>query len=67
MLITDLLAEAARIRGGCTSVPDISEEGKELVISEKISDEFSAQGICDIKKRWAMRRRNVRQSDRRLK
>ncbi|KAM7464633.1 hypothetical protein LguiA_032754 [Lonicera macranthoides] len=52
MLITDLLAEAGRIREGSTSVPDISE-GKELVKSEKILDEFSAHGICDIKRRWA--------------
>ncbi|XP_059448599.1 uncharacterized protein LOC132179832 [Corylus avellana] len=63
MLINDLLAEAARIRGGFG--PESSE--KELVISKGMSDERGIDdNICDIKERWALHRRNAKQCHRRL-
>lgn len=49
MLITDLLAEAARIR-------------QESCTSEEKSIEHEQGDPCDIKKRWAMRRKNARLS-----
>ncbi|KAJ9708909.1 hypothetical protein PVL29_000754 [Vitis rotundifolia] len=55
MLINDLLAEAARIRG-------ISEPKKSVgEPSEQTSYERQVDEVCDIKERWALRRRNGKQ------
>lgn len=55
MLINDLLAEAARIRG-------ISEPKKSVgEPSEQTSYEHQVDEVCDIKERWALRRRNGKQ------
>uniref|UniRef100_A0A5B7BHD4 DUF220 domain-containing protein n=1 Tax=Davidia involucrata TaxID=16924 RepID=A0A5B7BHD4_DAVIN len=62
MLINDLVAEAARIRG----VLDSKNSNKDLGVSRGISDKHDVDKICDIKERWAMRRRNVKRCHRRL-
>lgn len=55
MLINDLLAEAARIRG-------ISEPKKSVGEPfEQTSYEHQVDEVCDIKERWALRRRNGKQ------
>lgn len=59
MLINDLLAEAARIRGSSDSKSTTGETTKVE------SDEFQMDQILDIKKRWALRRKNAKQSRRR--
>lgn len=60
MLINDLLAEAARIRGFS------STNTIEHVISEKIYDKCQIDELGDIKERWTMRRKISRQSSKRL-
>lgn len=62
MLVTDLLAEAARIRGGFS--PERSD--KELEISKEMLDESFIHNTYDIKERWALRRRTAKQCHRRL-
>lgn len=57
MLINDLLAEAARIRGGSDSKSTTGE------LPKVESDEMDQ--ILDIKKRWALRRKNAKQLRRR--
>ncbi|CAK9158175.1 unnamed protein product [Ilex paraguariensis] len=57
MLIYDLLAEAARIRG----VYSTENSKGELGVSEGLSDECQVNKLCDIKERWALRRRNAKQ------
>jgi hypothetical protein len=59
MLITDLLAEAARLRGLSTSASQVEEPAE----PDTVLDEFCS---CDIKERWAMRRRNARSTIRRF-
>ncbi|KAG5522177.1 hypothetical protein RHGRI_034382 [Rhododendron griersonianum] len=59
MLINDLLAEAARIRGSSDSKSTTGETTKVE------SDEFQMDQMLDIKKRWALRRKNAKQSRRR--
>lgn len=56
MLINDLLAEAARIRG------DLAPQNfnKEFQISEGITH-AGVDNIYDIKERWALRRRSAKQ------
>ncbi|XP_017225549.1 uncharacterized protein LOC108201771 [Daucus carota subsp. sativus] len=61
MLINDLLAEAARIRGFSSN-----ENTIEHVISEKIYDKCQLDELSDIKERWTMRRKISRQSNKRL-
>lgn len=63
MLINDLLAEAARIRG---VVPDSKNSMDEVGILAGISDEREVDELCDIKERWARRRKNGRQGLRKL-
>ncbi|XP_024023876.1 uncharacterized protein LOC21410369 [Morus notabilis] len=60
MLINDLRAEAARIRG------DLGPEksNKEFELSEDLLSEID--NVSDIKKRWALRRSNAKQCHRRL-
>lgn len=60
MLINDLVAEAARIRG------DLAPENlnKEFQISEGIIH-TQVDTILDIKERWALRRRSAKQCHRR--
>ncbi|KAK3041796.1 hypothetical protein RJ639_000312 [Escallonia herrerae] len=60
MLITDLLAEAARIRG-VTETLNSLDGLPENKLMERPLDE-----TCDIKEKWALRRRNARQHRRRL-
>lgn len=60
MLINDLLAEAARIRG----VSDTENSGDHRMLG-KIFDERKVDELYDIKERWALRRRNARQCHRR--
>ncbi|XP_022776106.1 uncharacterized protein LOC111317873 isoform X1 [Durio zibethinus] len=64
MLINDLLAEAARLTGGC----DTENSNKELRLSEEISYHHHHQDeqIYDIKERWNLRRRNVKQHRKKL-
>ncbi|KAG2707572.1 hypothetical protein I3760_05G153300 [Carya illinoinensis] len=63
MLINDLLAEAARIRGDFCP----EKSGKELETSKEKFDECLAHNnMCDIKERWALHRRNAKQGQRRL-
>ncbi|XP_034685417.1 uncharacterized protein LOC117914269 [Vitis riparia] len=54
MLINDLLAEAARIRG-------ISEPKKSVGEPSEQTYEHQVDEVCDIKERWALRRRNGKQ------
>lgn len=61
MLINDLLAEAARIRGFPSN-----ENSVEHVKSEKIYDKCQLDELSDIKERWTMRRKFSRQSNKRL-
>lgn len=61
MLINDLLAETARIRG-VSSSDSITEQ----VLSEKILDKFSVDELRDIKERWELRRKSARQRGKRL-
>lgn len=58
MLISDLLAEAARIRGN-SDESDAKTTTREITKVE--SDEFHMDQILDIKKRWALRRKNAKQ------
>ncbi|KAK9276096.1 hypothetical protein L1049_005627 [Liquidambar formosana] len=62
MLINDLLAEAARIKG----VSEMRNRNEEIGIPRGISDERQMDEIYDIKERWALRRRNARQCHRSL-
>lgn len=55
MLINDLLAEAARIRGVSEPKKSVGEP------SEQTSYEHQVDEVCDIKERWALRRRNGKQ------
>lgn len=60
MIVGDLVAEAARIRGsGNGEVPEPSEKPSQENNGEDIS-------FTDIKERWALRRRNTKHSRRRL-
>lgn len=59
MIINDLVAEAARIRGFSSTEVSQAPSGS----SEEIFDEGKAS--FDIKKRWALRRRNAKHSRRR--
>ena len=59
MLINDLLAEASRIRGDLG--PQKSD--KEIEPSRATLDEIDS--VTDIKRRWALRRRNAKQHKRR--
>ncbi|XP_057949043.1 uncharacterized protein LOC131144422 isoform X1 [Malania oleifera] len=61
MLINDLLAEAARIRG-CN---DIRNSDAELGASEDVSGDLPVEEICNIKERWALHRRNAKKHRRR--
>lgn len=61
MLINDLLAEAARIRGFSNNENSVEHEK-----SEKIYDTFQLDELSDIKERWAMRRKISRQFNKRL-
>lgn len=61
MLINDLVAETARIRG-ISDTNNSAEHG----ISDKIFDACQVDELCDIKERWTMRRRIARQCHRRL-
>ncbi|XP_073299811.1 uncharacterized protein [Primulina huaijiensis] len=60
MLIHDLLAEADRIRQD----PSSRVEGLDLFDGK--TGEYGVDGLCDIKERWAMRRKNSRRCQRRL-
>ncbi|KAK7361852.1 hypothetical protein VNO77_03937 [Canavalia gladiata] len=62
MLITDLLAETARIRGGYEAEMSMGEElqGKPCKNVELVAKTH------DIKERWIIRRKNAKQSHRRL-
>lgn len=60
MLINDLLAEAARIRGELNP----EKSGNEVEMSEEVLN--PADSIPNIKERWAMHRRNAKQCHRRL-
>ncbi|XWS22607.1 hypothetical protein CRYUN_Cryun29cG0050700 [Craigia yunnanensis] len=62
MLINDLLAEAARLKGSC----DSENSNKELRLSEEINDHHQLEQICDIKERWNLRRRNAKQHCKKL-
>ncbi|XP_030545018.1 uncharacterized protein LOC115751307 isoform X2 [Rhodamnia argentea] len=61
MLITDLLAETTRIRGGF----DPAKSGDNHESSNEAFDK-QLEETSDIKKRWALRRRSMRQRDRRV-
>ncbi|KAL8157089.1 hypothetical protein AgCh_001979 [Apium graveolens] len=61
MLINDLLAEAARIRGFSDN-----ENSVEHVKSENLYDKCRLDELSDIKERWAMRRKISRQFNKRL-
>lgn len=61
MLITDLLAETARIRG-CLD-PAKSGDNHE---SSNVTFDKQLEETSDIKKRWALRRRSMKQRDRRV-
>lgn len=60
MLIHDLLAEAARIRQD----PSSRVEGLDLFDGK--TGECGDDGLCNIKERWAMRRKKSRRCQRRL-
>lgn len=60
MLINDLLAEAARIRGISDSKTSIVDP------PEQTSYEHQLDEVCDIKDRWALRRRNGKQYHRKF-
>lgn len=60
MLINDLLAEAARIRGELNP----EKSGNEVEMSEEVLN--PVDNISNIKERWAMHRRNAKQCHRRL-
>ncbi|KAK2977506.1 hypothetical protein RJ640_016134 [Escallonia rubra] len=55
MLITDLLAEAARIRGVSETLNSLDGLPENKLMESPLDD------TCDIKERWALRRRNARQ------
>ncbi|PON35926.1 START-like domain containing protein [Parasponia andersonii] len=60
MLINDLLAEAARIRGDLGSEkPNKESESSQDILTE-------VDNVLDIKRRWAMHRRNAKLCHRRL-
>ncbi|XP_059633715.1 uncharacterized protein LOC132276343 [Cornus florida] len=61
MLINDLLAETSRIRG----VFDTKSSNEDLGIYHGVSEGCEVDEICDIKKRWALHRRNAKQCRRR--
>ncbi|OIT23090.1 PREDICTED: uncharacterized protein LOC109216771 [Nicotiana attenuata] len=61
MIITDLLAEAARIRGSSNN-----DGYQGLKVNEESSVESQVGDIRDIKERWALRRRMARHRQRRL-
>lgn len=61
MLITDLLAETARIRGSF----DPAKSGDNHESSNETFDK-QLEETSDIKKRWALRRRSMKQRDRRV-
>ncbi|OAY34527.1 uncharacterized protein LOC110628290 [Manihot esculenta] len=61
MIVNDLIAEAARIRG------DFSTAGpKGSETSQNFDDEHQNDKSCDIKERWAQHRRNAKKHHRRL-
>ncbi|GLU21625.1 hypothetical protein SLE2022_377540 [Rubroshorea leprosula] len=62
MLITNLLAEAARIRRDF----NIVNSNEDLRISVGINEEQHVDQIYDIKERWRMRTRNAKQHCRKL-
>ena len=61
MLINDLLAEATRIRGVSDSTNSVIEPSEQQTPYERLVDE-----VCDIKERWALRRRNGKQYHRKF-
>lgn len=61
MLVNDLIAETARIRG----VSDTENPGEQIE-SEEVFDARQLDESCDIKERWTRRRRIARQHHRRL-
>lgn len=61
MLITDLLAETARVRGGLNPV----KSGNNHELSDNTLDK-QLEETGDIKERWALRRRLMKQRDRRV-
>lgn len=62
MLINDLLAEAARIRGELNP----EKSNKELEMSQDQEILSQVDNVSNIKERWALRRRNAKQHHRRL-
>ncbi|PSS26867.1 17-beta-hydroxysteroid dehydrogenase type 6 like [Actinidia chinensis var. chinensis] len=62
MLVSDLLVEAARIRGDS----DTRNPIEEVNVSERAIDECQVGQIVDIKQRWALRKKNAKQLRRRL-
>ncbi|XP_073144548.1 uncharacterized protein [Henckelia pumila] len=61
MLINDLLAEAARIR------QDPSSQVEGLDLFDGKTGEYGVDGLCNIKERWVLRRKNLkRRCQRRL-
>ena len=62
MLINDLLAEAARLKGS----RDSENSNKELRLSKEINEHHQLEQICDIKERWNLRRRNAKQHCKKL-
>ncbi|XVF02468.1 hypothetical protein REPUB_Repub04eG0178000 [Reevesia pubescens] len=62
MLINDLLAEAARIKGCC----DSENSNKELGLSKEINEYHQVEQLCNIKERWNLRRRNAKQHRKQL-
>ncbi|OMO78252.1 hypothetical protein CCACVL1_14545 [Corchorus capsularis] len=57
MLVQDLLAEAARLKGGFDSI----NLNNELRLSKGINEQQDLEQITDIKERWNIRRRNAKQ------
>lgn len=56
MIITDLVAEAARIRGSSSN----NDDSQSLKVNKEPSIESQVGDIRDIKERWALRRRTSR-------
>ncbi|XP_068327126.1 uncharacterized protein [Pyrus communis] len=62
MLINDMLAEAARLRGELNP----EESNKEIEMSQDGEVLSHVDNVSDIKERWALHRRNAKQCHRRL-
>ncbi|KAE8698909.1 Pantothenate kinase 2 [Hibiscus syriacus] len=63
MLVNDLLAEAARLTGGNQAV---SQNSKDLRLSNKRNEDHPVEHICNIKERWNLHRRNAKQHRKKL-